>query len=191
MFEQRELVARAFAGDDVVKEFVEEKRREEEEDKPKVVSLSVPGWVSDFLFLFVNMVLICLFFSKGSWVGQGLKPKTKPPTSKSSKSKRPTTLTTPGITPTSRTDANKSHVIISEKKDKKAEKYLVKELPYPYTSKEQFVRSMEARVGSEWATRVARQRGTMPGVVKKVGLRCLSFSFFDDFVDLWLAYFTC
>ena len=49
VFQQRELVARAFAGDDVVKEFEEEKQREEEEDKPKVIDLTIPGWVSSSL----------------------------------------------------------------------------------------------------------------------------------------------
>lgn len=73
-----------------------------------------------------------------------------------------------GIDPNSRSDVNKSHVIISEKRDKKAAKYLVKDLPYPYTSKAQFDRRMEQPLGVEWNTRVGFQRGTLPKVVKKV-----------------------
>lgn len=48
-------------------------------------------------------------------------------------------------------------------------KYLVKDLPYPYTSKAQLERSMETPLGTEWNTRVAFQRGMLSKVVKKVG----------------------
>jgi Utp14 protein len=73
-----------------------------------------------------------------------------------------------GIDPKLRADHGKAHVIISEKKDKKAAKYLTKDLPYPYTSKAQFEKSMEIPVGMEWNTRVGFQRQTLPRVVKKV-----------------------
>ena len=73
-----------------------------------------------------------------------------------------------GIDPTTRADFNKKYIIISEKRDKKAGKYLVKDLPYPYMSKAQFERAMENPLGAEWNTRVAFQRGTLPKVVKKV-----------------------
>ena len=73
-----------------------------------------------------------------------------------------------GVDPKSRADYGKAHVIISEKKDKKAQKYLVKDLPYPYTSKAQYERSLETPLGTEWNTRVGFQRGTLPRVVKKV-----------------------
>ncbi|KAG1562453.1 hypothetical protein G6F49_000910 [Rhizopus delemar] len=54
-FDQRELVARAFANDDVVAEFEEEKLAEIAEDGDKVEDLTLPGW--------------------GSWGGAGVKPK--------------------------------------------------------------------------------------------------------------------
>ena len=47
-------------------------------------------------------------------------------------------------------------------------KYIVKDLPYPYTSKAQFERAMDIPLGMEWNTRVGFQRGTLPRVVKKV-----------------------
>lgn len=71
--------------------------------------------------------------------------------------------------PTTRTDYKKAHVIISEKRDKKASKYLVKDLPFPYTSKAQFERNMDTPIGTEWNTRVGFQRSTLPKVVKKMG----------------------
>ena len=73
-----------------------------------------------------------------------------------------------GITPQSRADFGKAHVIISERRDKKAAKFLVQDLPYPYTSKAQFERSLENPLGKEWNTRIATQRATLPKVTKKV-----------------------
>ena len=73
-----------------------------------------------------------------------------------------------GIDPTTRADYNKHNIIISEKRDKKAGKYLVKDLPYPYTSKAQFERAMERPLGVEWNTRVGFQRATLPKIVMKV-----------------------
>ncbi|ESK95123.1 small nucleolar ribonucleoprotein complex subunit utp14 [Moniliophthora roreri MCA 2997] len=139
-FEQRELVARAFAGDNVVKDFEEAKRREMAMDAPKEVDTTLPGW--------------------GSWGGTGTKK--APP--KPHLIKR-----VAGIDPKSRADYRKGHVIISEKRDKKASKYLVNDLPYPYTSKAQYEHRMEQPLGPEWNTRVGFQRGTLPKVVKKMG----------------------
>jgi U3 small nucleolar RNA-associated protein 14 len=73
-----------------------------------------------------------------------------------------------GIDPATCADFSKKYIIISEKRDKKAGKYLVKDLPYPYTSKAQFERAMANLLGAEWNTRIAFQRGTLLKVVKKV-----------------------
>jgi U3 small nucleolar RNA-associated protein 14 len=105
-----------------------------------------------------------IFFSslnlrQGSWGGAGI---TKAPP-KPERIKR-----FPGVDPKTRQDYGKDHVIISEKKDKKAQKYLVKDLPFPYTSKAQFERRMEIPLGMEWNTRTTFQKATLPRVVKKV-----------------------
>ncbi|OBZ79687.1 Uncharacterized protein C57A7.06 [Grifola frondosa] len=139
-FEQRDLVARAFAGDDVVRDFAEQKRRETQEDAPREIDTTLPGW--------------------GSWGGAGTKK--APP--------KPFLIKkVAGVDPTFRADYKKAHVIISEKRDKKAAKYMVKDLPFPYTSKAQFERSMETPLGTEWNTRLGFQRATLPRVVKKMG----------------------
>ncbi|KAI9060479.1 Utp14-domain-containing protein [Trametes sanguinea] len=140
-FEQRDLVALAFAGDNVVQDFAEAKQREIQADAPKEVDTTLPGW--------------------GSWGGIGTKK--APP-------KPHLVKKVAGIDPTTRADYKKAHVIISEKRDKKAAKYQVKDLPYPYTSKAQFERSMEMPLGTEWNTRLGFQRATLPKVVTKV--RC-------------------
>lgn len=139
-FKQRELVSLAFAGDNVVQAFEDLKQAEVEADAPREVDTTLPGW--------------------GSWGGTGTKK--LPP--------RPNLIKKiAGVDPSSRADYKKAHVIISEKRDKKAAKYLVKELPYPYTSHAQYARSMDIPIGAEWNTRVGFQRGTLPRVVKKMG----------------------
>ncbi|GAB1522520.1 hypothetical protein RhiTH_005640 [Rhizoctonia solani] len=139
-FKQRELVAMAFAGDNVVEDFAAEKQRVIEEDAPKEVDTTLAGW--------------------GSWGGRGTKKQAA----------RPNLIKKiAGVDASKRADAGKKNIIISEKKDKKAAKYLVKDLPYPYTSKEQFARSMATPIGTEWNTRVAHQRAVLPRVVKKMG----------------------
>ncbi|EIN14320.1 Utp14-domain-containing protein [Punctularia strigosozonata HHB-11173 SS5] len=139
-FQQRDLVARAFSGDNVVQDFAETKRREIQADAPKEVDTTLPGW--------------------GSWGGRGTKKQAP---------KQHLIKQIAGVDPKSRADFDKSHVIISEKRDKKAAKYLVKDLPYPYTSKAQFERSTETPLGLEWNTRVGFQRGTLPRISKKMG----------------------
>ncbi|KAF8510410.1 Utp14-domain-containing protein [Hysterangium stoloniferum] len=139
-FQQRDLVAMAFAGDNVVQDFEKLKKREVEEDAPREEDHTLPGW--------------------GSWGGPGAKknPKAKKFIKKVA-----------GIDPKTRADYGKPHLIISERKDKKASKYLVKDLPYPYTSKAQFEKAMDIPIGTEWNTRVSFQRQTLPRVVKKLG----------------------
>lgn len=139
-FQQRDLVALAFAGDNVVQDFAEAKRREQQEDAPKEVNTTLPGW--------------------GAWGGKGARR--APP-------KPHLIKKVAGIDPTTRADYGKAHVIISEKRDKKAAKYTVKDLPFPYTSKAQFERSLETPLGVEWNTRMGFQRATLPRVVTKPG----------------------
>lgn len=88
-FSQRELVARAFANDDVVADFEDEKMAEVERDGDQVEDLTLPGW--------------------GSWAGSGVK--------KSKKKK--ILKVTKGIDAQNRKDAKLEHVIINEKLNKK------------------------------------------------------------------------
>ncbi|KIN93270.1 hypothetical protein M404DRAFT_36247, partial [Pisolithus tinctorius Marx 270] len=131
-FQQRELVALAFAGDNVVEAFEEAKRQENEADAPREVDTTLPGW--------------------GSWGGAGIKK--LPP-------KPHLIKKVAGIDPSSRADFKKAHVIISEKRDKKAAKYLVRDLPYPYTSYAQFEKSMDTPLGTEWNTRDSCYKSTL------------------------------
>lgn len=79
----------------------------------------------------------------------------------------------------SRRDSGKSHVIISEKKDVKAAKYQVQDIPFPYTSRAQYERSLEAPLGTEWNTRLGHQKAILPRVSTKVSA---FFTHRNDFV---------
>ncbi|ORY32074.1 Utp14 protein-domain-containing protein [Naematelia encephala] len=140
-FKQRDLVAEAFAGDNVVEDFEKEKAKQIEADAPQIEDTSLPGW--------------------GSWSGKGIKKRKMNPKF---------LVQTAGIDPTQRKDAGKANVIITERHDKRAEQFLVKDLPYPYTSKAQYERAFANPVGGEWNSRVIVQKETLPRVVKKVSL---------------------
>ncbi|KAI8988151.1 small-subunit processome [Mycotypha africana] len=139
-FSQRELVARAFANDDVVTEFEEEKRAEIEEDEDKVEDLTLPGW--------------------GSWGGAGVRE---------NKKKKKIIKVTKGIDADKRKDAKLAHVIINEKLNKKAEKYSSTNVPFPFKTMEQYERSISQPVGSEWNTRQTFMKLTKPRVITKLG----------------------
>lgn len=138
-FTQRQLVSEAFAGDDVVTAFSAEKSAAIEKDAPQEVDTTLPGW--------------------GSWGGSGVKRK---------RPQKRFIKTSNGIAESERKDAGRANVIISERKEKAAQ-FLVKDLPYPYTSAAQYEASFKAPVGSEWNSRAGFQRGTVPRVVKKPG----------------------
>ncbi|CAO1634421.1 unnamed protein product [Parajaminaea phylloscopi] len=146
-FSQRDLIAEAFAGDDVAADFAAEKARIAAEDAPKEIDNSLPGW--------------------GSWGGKGVKTNRKSGAAKRKEAelKRQHTIQVPGLDVSKRKDAGVNNVIINERKDKKASKYLVKDLPYPYTSARQYNATREQPLGPEWNTLTQKQRLTMPRVL--------------------------
>lgn len=87
---------------------------------------------------------------------------------KKNKNSKKFTKVVAGVDAAQRKDAGKANVIINEKKDKKAAKYMLKDLPYPYTSAAQYEASFTTPVGSDWNAIATHQRATMPRVTKKV-----------------------
>lgn len=137
--DQRQMIKEAFAGDDVIRDFLKEKREAVEASKPKDVDLTLPGW--------------------GEWGGVGLKP--------SAKKKRRFLIKTPEGPP--RKDKNLPNVIISEQRNIHAAAHQVRVLPYPFTHHQQFERTIQTPIGSTWNTQRAFQKLTMPKVVTKPG----------------------
>lgn len=92
----QELVARAFAGEDVVGEFEREKEQIAEDDDDKIVDNTLPGW--------------------GSWVGEGVSNREK----KRNQGRFLTKIE--GVNKNKRKDAKLDKVIVNEKRVKKVSK---------------------------------------------------------------------
>nr|XP_019572570.1 PREDICTED: U3 small nucleolar RNA-associated protein 14 homolog A isoform X2 [Rhinolophus sinicus] len=137
--DQKQVIKEAFAGDDVISDFLKEKREAVEASKPKDMDLTLPGW--------------------GEWGGMGLKPSTK---------KRLRFLIKAPEGPP-RKDKNLPNVIINEKRNIHAAAHQVRVLPYPFTHHQQFERTIQIPIGSTWNTQRAFQKLTTPKVVTKPG----------------------
>ncbi|XP_052049057.1 U3 small nucleolar RNA-associated protein 14 homolog B-like [Apodemus sylvaticus] len=135
----KQLIKEAFAGDDVIREFLKEKREAIEANKPKDLDLSLPGW--------------------GEWAGMGLKP--------SAKKRRRFLIKASESSP--RQDKNLPNVIISEKRNIHAAAHQVRAVPYPFTHHQQFERTMQNPIGYMWNTQRAFQKLTVPKVRTKLG----------------------
>ncbi|XP_007659906.2 U3 small nucleolar RNA-associated protein 14 homolog A isoform X2 [Ornithorhynchus anatinus] len=136
---QRQMIREAFAGDDVVADFLKEKHQAEEADKPQTVDLTLPGW--------------------GEWGGVGLKP--------SQKKKRRFLIKPPEGS--SRKDQHLPNVIINEKRNVRAAAHQVNQLPFPFSHHQQFEKTIQTPVGTTWNTQRAFQKLTAPRVVTKQG----------------------
>ncbi|XP_055292338.1 U3 small nucleolar RNA-associated protein 14 homolog A-like isoform X1 [Moschus berezovskii] len=137
--DQRQMIKEAFAGDDVIRDFLKEKREAVEASKPKDLDLTLPGW--------------------GEWGGMGLKP--------SAKKRCRFLIKAPEGPP--RKDKNLPNMIISEKWNIHAAAHQVQVLPHPFTHHQQFERTIQTPIGSTWNTQRAFQKLTMPKVVTKSG----------------------
>lgn len=162
----QELVARAFAGEDVVGEFEREKADVAEADDDKVVDQTLPGW--------------------GSWVGEGVGARER----KRHQGRFVTKVE--GIKKKDRKDAKLNRVLINEKRIKKVtplprarpkgrkkltavsppqnDRYLASQLPHPFESRQQYERSLRLPVGPEWMTKQTFQDTTKPRILLKQGI---------------------
>lgn len=137
--DQRGLIKEAFAGDDVVSDFLKDKRKQEEAGKPKVVDLTLPGW--------------------GEWGGTGLKPSRN-------KRKRFRIKAAP---PPPRKDQRLPSVIISEKRNSSISLHQVNSLPFPFENHAQFESTIRSPLGRTWNTERTVKKITKRKVVTKLG----------------------
>ncbi|CAN6289489.1 unnamed protein product [Urochloa humidicola] len=144
---QAELIRQAFAGDDVEAEFEKDKMEalNEENPEPEKPAL-VPGW--------------------GQWTDiqqkKGL-PSWMIKDHEIAKRNREEALKR-------RKDSKLKHVIISEHVDKKVEKYLVRNLPFPYTSKDVYEQSIRMPIGPDFNPAISVSALNRPAIVKKPGV---------------------
>jgi len=137
--DQRGLIKEAFAGDDVVSDFLQDKRRQEAAGKPKVVDLTLPGW--------------------GEWGGTGLRP---------SRSKR-RRFRTKAAPPPPRKDQHLPSVIMSEKRNRSISLHQVSTLPFPFQNHAQFESTIRSPLGRTWNTERTVKKIVKPRVVTKLG----------------------
>uniref|UniRef100_UPI0037E73EAC U3 small nucleolar RNA-associated protein 14 homolog A n=1 Tax=Semicossyphus pulcher TaxID=241346 RepID=UPI0037E73EAC len=137
--DQRGLIKEAFAGDDVVSDFLKEKRKQEDAGKPKVVDLTLPGW--------------------GEWGGTGLKPSRN-------KRRKFRIKTAP---PPPRKDQHLPSVIISEKRNSSITPHQVISLPFPFETQAQFEGTIRTPLGRTWNTERTVKKISKPRVVTQMG----------------------
>ncbi|KAJ8672841.1 hypothetical protein QAD02_004101 [Eretmocerus hayati] len=137
--EQNQMISEAFADDDVVDEFRKEKEEEIKKSQPEDVDLRLPGW--------------------GSWGGKDIK--------QSARKKRRFILKFPKEAP--RRDENKGDVVIIEEKCPKIKRHLVNELPFPFTSVQDFEASIRAPIGREFVPEKTFSKLIQPSVKTKMG----------------------
>ncbi|KAG7239112.1 hypothetical protein INR49_029992 [Caranx melampygus] len=133
------LIREAFAGDDVVSDFLKDKTKQEDTGKPKMVDLTLPGW--------------------GEWGGLGLKPSRN-------KRRRFRIKTAP---PPPRKDQHLPSVIISEKRNSSISLHQVNTLPFPFENHTQFESTVSAPMGRTWNTERTIKKITKPKVVTQLG----------------------
>ncbi|KAJ5934287.1 hypothetical protein N7466_003834 [Penicillium verhagenii] len=143
LLKNHDLVKRAFAGDEVVEDFEQEKMDTVADEGDKVVDNTLDGW--------------------GSWAGDGVSKKAQ-------KNKKRFLTTEKGVNPEKRKDAKLARVIINEKRVKKNIKYMASQLPHQYETKAQYERSLRMPLGPEWSTKETFQSGTKPRVIVKQGI---------------------
>ncbi|KAJ5964209.1 uncharacterized protein N7479_004085 [Penicillium vulpinum] len=143
LLKNHDLVKRAFAGDEVVQEFEQDKMDTIEDEGDKVVDNTLPGW--------------------GSWAGEGVSKRQQ------KKQKRDLTIVA-GVKPGQRKDAKLDRVIINQKRIQKNKKYMASQLPHEFETKQQYERSLRLPLGPEWSTKETFQSGTKPRVLIKQGI---------------------
>lgn len=146
MLSQEELVQKAFAGpsnEELEKEFEEEKDlfRQEEVTKGKKKKRDMSA--SD---------------GWGSWAGAGVRPKRTRITQEPDK-----------VVPR-RKDDKKPTVIISQARIKRtADKYMLSDVPYPFTSRAEYEKSLEGGIGREWNVTSGFKAFTRPEIMTRAG----------------------
>ena len=151
---QDELVRQAFAVDESQAEqefqFEKEKIREEEDNPTRknsakeAAAKEAKGW--------------------GSWAGAGAPPPPK------KKRKLPKKLQAPELKARARQDDKKPNVIVRERRMKQlSNTHMLQQIPYPYTSREEYERAMAGGIGTEWNVSSSFKQMTRPEIQTQAG----------------------
>ena len=143
---QRDLLSRAFAGDDVVGEFEADKNAEVTDELPKVdVPKQMPGW--------------------GGWAD--VQAKRGPPKWQLEAERKARATQQKALK--ARRDANLKHVVISERYDKKVAGFNVEHVPHGFDSKAVYEGSIRTPLGPDANTDKSFRDLTRPKVLVNAG----------------------
>ncbi|VDM34610.1 unnamed protein product [Hydatigera taeniaeformis] len=133
----QEAVGDVSAVESAAAEFEAEKRAVKEEEELKDLDTFLPGW--------------------NRWTGPGTEKADE-------RLRRKRLIKAPKRR---RKDLGRARVIIKEKVNEELRKHLVKKIPFPYATPEQYEQAMAQPVGREWTTEAAHKELTKPKVVLK------------------------
>jgi len=147
---QAELIRRAFAGtnalaDDFAEEKVQEEMLEADRKQAKETEqMKQPGW--------------------GSWASSTTLQNAMKKKADETEERKQVLLMKQ-----KNRKRKKNHVVISNKRNKKVAKYMVDTVPYPFTSREQYERSLSNPLGSDFNTAYAFNKSIKPLVITRPG----------------------
>nr|CAG4649451.1 EOG090X08JJ [Scapholeberis mucronata]SVE93701.1 EOG090X08JJ [Scapholeberis mucronata] len=136
---KRITLAEAFADDDVIEQFTQEKKNIVNSATPKDIDLTLPGW--------------------GEWAGAGVQP---------SKRKRKRFIIKAPPAP-KRKDENIGNLIINEDKNVLMRRQQVNDIPLSFKTVAAFESTIRAPVTSTFIPETASRKMTTPKVVSKIG----------------------
>ncbi|KAG3206782.1 hypothetical protein PC128_g453 [Phytophthora cactorum] len=151
---QDELVRRAF-------EFVADEEDELAQEKDRLASQDADAKKGAEIAKLVGMS------GWGSWAGDGVRV-SKRQVAREQKAKEVAREAKQKAL-AGRKDARLERVLINEKKDKKAAKFTVKDVPYPFTSRAEYEAAMRNPLGSDWNTSQVTNVLTAPKIMKHAG----------------------
>jgi len=153
---QADLVQMAFAGPDLEAEFHAYKTREIDEElglgakKMKVLSDVKAGW--------------------GDWAGPGAGGMQISQRTLNKRDKLLTKIQSEHASKVMhRSDAKQAGVMISQRRIKTAAKFKISEIPHPFTTVEEYERSLQMPLGDEWNSSDVVKRNTQPEVKTRAG----------------------
>ena len=167
----------------VAKTLKEDKVEEDQEQKSLIQEAFVDAGVNEEAFLNEKEKLIDRQLDDetveepqmtgwGSWAGEGVTLSSKSQSRKRRKERRAELQKQDKRRriESRRKDSGKKTVIISEKRDKKAAQFTVKEVPYPFKSRAQYEASLRRPIGGELNTSQIVDRETRPEVYTRAGV---------------------
>ncbi|CAM9541141.1 unnamed protein product, partial [Phaeothamnion confervicola] len=149
---QAELIARAFAAPDLEAEFLAEKELEADSEAAKGRAKGArdaaasAGW--------------------GSWTGMGT---VAPRPNKRQREDEERAAEAADAAKRARKDSRLPAVMLNERRQKRSAKFKIAEVPYPFTSSEQYERAMRQPIGPDWNTVPSVKAMTRRSVVTRPG----------------------